>query len=74
VQVWAVGLDGRDEIVVKKEKTGFVPGRSFVGRVVETGWDVSDDAVRKSEWVVGLVDLKKVHSSAKFLPFADNIL
>jgi hypothetical protein len=60
VQVWAVGLDGRDEFVIRKEKTGFIPGRSFVGRVIETGWEVSDDIVKKGEWAVGLIDIKKV--------------
>lgn len=60
VQVWGVALDGRDDVVVRKEKTGFIPGRSFVGRVVETGWEVSEDIIKKGEWVVGLIDVKKV--------------
>ena len=41
---------------------GFIPGRSFVGRVLECGWDVRDEEVRKGEWVVGLLDIKKVSS------------
>jgi hypothetical protein len=63
VQVWAVGLDIRDDVIVGQEKTGFIPGRSFAGRAVETGWEVPDDCVRKGEWVVGLTDLRKVRSS-----------
>ena len=39
---------------------GYIPGRSFVGRVLECGWEVRDEEVRKGEWVVGLLDIKKV--------------
>ena len=39
---------------------GYIPGRSFVGRVLECGWDVRDEEIRKGEWVVGLLDIKKV--------------
>ncbi|KAJ7155362.1 hypothetical protein C8R43DRAFT_999493 [Mycena crocata] len=38
---------------------GFVPGRAFVGRVLECGWDVRDEVVRRGEWVVGLLDVRK---------------
>lgn len=63
VQVWAVGLDSRDAAIVLKDKQstpGFIPGRSFVGRAIEVGWEVRGDIVRKGEWVVGLTDVKKV--------------
>jgi hypothetical protein len=40
---------------------GYIPGRSFVGRVLECGWDVRDEVVRKGEWVVGLLDVRKVY-------------
>ena len=63
VQVWAVGLDSRDAAIVLKDKhdtPGFVPGRSFVGRAVEVGWEVRADIVKKGEWVVGLMEVKKV--------------
>jgi hypothetical protein len=63
VQVWAVGLDSRDAAMVLKDKQntpGFVPGRSFVGRAVEVGWEVRGDIVKKGEWVVGLMEVKKV--------------
>lgn len=63
VQVWAVGLDGRDAAIVLKDKQNtprFVPGRSFVGRAIEVGWEVRADIVKKGEWVVGLMDVKKV--------------
>jgi hypothetical protein len=63
VQVWAVGLDSRDAAIVLKDKQntpGFVPGRSFVGRAVEVGWEVRAEIVKKGEWVVGLMEVKKV--------------
>ena len=39
---------------------GYIPGRSFVGRVLECGWGVEDDIVKKGDWVVGLLDVRKV--------------
>lgn len=41
-------------------KAGFVPGRSFVGKVVECGWAVREEVCKRNEWVVGLLDVKKV--------------
>jgi hypothetical protein len=46
----------------KPAEVGFVPGRSFVGRVLEVGWELGDEVIRKGEWVVGLVDVRKVGS------------
>ena len=43
-----------------KAEVGYIPGRSFVGRVLECGWDVRDETIKKGEWVVGLLDIKKV--------------
>ena len=63
VQVWAVGLDSRDAAIVLKDKQntpGFIPGRSFVGRAVEVGWEVRGEFVKKGEWVIGLMEVKKV--------------
>ncbi|KAJ3879594.1 hypothetical protein F5051DRAFT_370741 [Lentinula edodes] len=45
---------------------GYIPGRSFVGRVLECGWDVSEDVVRKGEWVVGLLDVRKCGALQEF--------
>ena len=74
VQVWAVGLDSRDAAIVLKDKQntpGFVPGRSFVGRAVEVGWEVRGEFVKKGEWVVGLMEVKKV--SRVSLLFQSNV-
>ncbi|KAJ7672823.1 hypothetical protein B0H17DRAFT_1208536 [Mycena rosella] len=46
---------------------GFVPGRSFVGRVLECGWEVRDEVVRRGEWVVGLLDVRKSGALAEFI-------
>lgn len=39
---------------------GYIPGRSFAGRVLECGWGVEDEIVKKGDWVVGLLDVRKV--------------
>jgi hypothetical protein len=61
VQVWAVAVDGTDGAIVeelshKTKNAGFIPGRSFVGRVIETGYTVSNLSV--GDWTFGLTDLK----------------
>lgn len=42
-------------------EVGYIPGRSFVGRVVETGWDVKDELAKKGDWVMGSTDIRKVN-------------
>jgi len=39
---------------------GYIPGRSFVGRVLEVGWDVDEHTLKKGEWVIGLNSVQKV--------------
>ncbi|KAF8292352.1 hypothetical protein DL93DRAFT_939594 [Clavulina sp. PMI_390] len=73
VQVFAVGLDALDALVVRDkagwlssatfsggsgEGAGWVPGRSFVGRAVEVGFEVRNCV--RGDWVFGLLDLSKV--------------
>ena len=41
-------------------KAGFIPGRSFAGKVIECGWAVREEVCKRGEWVVGLLDVKKV--------------
>ncbi|KAJ7283330.1 hypothetical protein C8J57DRAFT_1054917 [Mycena rebaudengoi] len=48
-------------------QVGFIPGRSFVGRVLECGWEVNDDVVKRGEWVVGLLDVRKSGALAEFI-------
>ncbi|KAJ7155365.1 hypothetical protein C8R43DRAFT_1126036 [Mycena crocata] len=56
----------RDKDTASPE-VGFVPGRAFVGRVLECGWDVRDEVVRRGEWVVGLLDVRKSGALAEFI-------
>ncbi|KAG7089837.1 hypothetical protein E1B28_011483 [Marasmius oreades] len=52
----------------KQPEVGFVPGRSFVGRVMEVGDE--DDGLRiikKGEWVVGLLDVRKCGALQEFI-------
>jgi hypothetical protein len=63
VQVTTVALDSLDALIVEEKATknegfGFVPGRSFVGRVIECGFEVKH--VVKGDWVFGLLELSKV--------------
>jgi NADPH:quinone reductase-like Zn-dependent oxidoreductase len=72
VQVHAVGLGGLDKQILTdklavsdaggKGATCFVPGRGVLGRVVECGLEVSSETLKKGEWVIGLLDAKKVRS------------
>lgn len=39
---------------------GHIPGRSFVGRVLEVGWEVGVDMAKRGDWVVGLMSVHKV--------------
>ncbi|CAA7259558.1 unnamed protein product [Cyclocybe aegerita] len=50
-----------------RANVGYIPGRSFVGRVLECGWDVRDEVIRKGEWVVGLLDVRKCGALAEFI-------
>ncbi|KIY71775.1 hypothetical protein CYLTODRAFT_368649 [Cylindrobasidium torrendii FP15055 ss-10] len=67
VQVWAAGVDGTDVRRAAQESTGFVPGRSFAGRVLECGWEVKDEVIRKGDWVIGLLDVRKSGALQEFI-------
>ncbi|PSS32009.1 hypothetical protein PHLCEN_2v2251 [Hermanssonia centrifuga] len=69
MQVFAVGLDALDSILVQEKVAsgakgaGFIPGRSVVGKVIEVGWEVKGDVCKRGDWVVGLLDVRKVSIS-----------
>lgn len=73
IKVHAVALSDLDRLLVKTkvfaskpaDGYGFVPGRSFVGRVLETGWEVND--VKRGDWVMGLTDFSKSGALAEHL-------
>jgi hypothetical protein len=67
VQVTATGLDfwdaaRVDTLIRRGDGYGFVPGRSFVGRVLQTGLDVK---LKVGDFVYGLNDLAKVSLSSR---------
>ncbi|EJD53486.1 hypothetical protein AURDEDRAFT_179950 [Auricularia subglabra TFB-10046 SS5] len=72
VQVWAVAVDRLDAFIVSERADkadgsgyGFVPGRGFVGRVVESGIDVSN--ISRGEWIFGVLEVKKCGALAEFI-------
>ncbi|TFK56256.1 hypothetical protein OE88DRAFT_1652920 [Heliocybe sulcata] len=78
VQVWAAGLDSVDDRLVREvvsdvgggkggKAVGYVPGRSLVGRAVEVGSSVREDTCRRSDWVVGMLDVRKCGALAEFV-------
>ncbi|KAI0269300.1 hypothetical protein BC834DRAFT_967929 [Gloeopeniophorella convolvens] len=77
VQVYAVGLEGLDRQIVSDKvgtgegggrgAAGFVPGRGVLGRVVECGWEVSNETLKKGEWVIGLLDARKCGGLSEFV-------
>ena len=73
VQVYAVGIDNLDDLIVsekaaRSDSYGFVPGRSFVGRAVECGFEVNK--ISKSDWVMGILDVRKVSDRCGFSTFS----
>lgn len=65
VQVFACALDFWDRAKVEILHTrgqgyGFVPGRAFVGKVLECGNDVDSNKVKRGDFVYGLADLRRV--------------
>jgi hypothetical protein len=76
VQVFACAVDFWDRAKVeilhsRGQGYGFIPGRAFVGKVLETGSEVDAAKVSKGSFVYGLQDLKRV-SHAKALERIDN--
>lgn len=82
VQVFAVGIDALDSMIVQEKaakrgavvtvrgkKRGFIPGRAFVGRAVECGFDVDSAVCKRGEWIVGLLDVRKVGLIAMCVSF-----
>ena len=75
VQVIAVAIDETDKLILREKVRGegafgFVPGRSFCGRVVECGYEVKK--MRKGDVVFGLQDSGKSGALAEFMVVDDN--
>ncbi|PWN43025.1 hypothetical protein IE81DRAFT_109027 [Ceraceosorus guamensis] len=76
-QVIAVAIDEFDRTVLREKVRngsayGFVPGRSFSGRVMETGWEVKK--VRRGDVVFGLQTAKKSGALAEFMVIEQNLI
>ncbi|GAA96203.1 uncharacterized protein L969DRAFT_14400 [Mixia osmundae IAM 14324] len=70
VQVFAVAVDFWDQHHVNKlgqnpNSHGFIPGRSFCGKAVEVGMDVT--RIKKGDFVYGLAELKQSGALAEYL-------
>ncbi|KAL8283443.1 hypothetical protein RQP46_005853 [Phenoliferia psychrophenolica] len=77
VEVLAVGLDMWDferarERASTADGFGFIPGRSFCGKVVECG--VEANKVRRGDFVFGLQELKKSGALAELMTVDRNLL
>lgn len=66
VRIWAVAVDGYDALAARDASPGFVPGRSFTGKVVEWG-DACAGMFSKGEFVFGLRDLKRSGALSEFI-------
>ncbi|KAF9488100.1 hypothetical protein BDN71DRAFT_1457754 [Pleurotus eryngii] len=51
----------------KTAEVGYIPGRSFVGRVLECGWEIPEETFRRGDWVAGLLDARKCGALAEFI-------
>ncbi|CAD6918176.1 unnamed protein product [Tilletia controversa] len=70
VQVIAVAIDEMDRLIVQDrirggKGFGFVPGRSFCGRIMECGWDVKH--LKKGTIIFGMQDGSKCGALAEFM-------
>ncbi|KZP00114.1 hypothetical protein CALVIDRAFT_322456 [Calocera viscosa TUFC12733] len=71
VRVYACALDSLDALLLRSKLTegdaafGYIPGRAFVGHVVEAGWDCP--GVSKHDWVIGLLEVKHPCALAEFV-------
>ncbi|KAK4706155.1 hypothetical protein P7C70_g59, partial [Phenoliferia sp. Uapishka_3] len=77
VEILAVGLDLVDyerarEMASLPAGAGWVPGRSFCGKAVECGYEVSK--IRKGDFVYGCQDLKKSGALAELMIIDRNLL
>ncbi|CAO1634977.1 unnamed protein product [Sympodiomycopsis kandeliae] len=70
VQVIAVSIDEMDRMLLRDkirsgDAYGWVPGRSFCGRVMEVGWEIK--RLRKGDMVFGLQSNRRCGGLAEFM-------
>lgn len=77
VQVITCAIDETDRQLLREKirsenAYGFVPGRSFCGRVMETGWEVK--RMRKGDVVFGLQSSRKCGALAEFMTIDQDLI
>lgn len=77
VQVIACAIDEMDKLLLREKVRnetayGFVPGRSFCGRVMETGWEVK--RMRLGDIVFGLQSSRKCGALAEFMTIEEDLV
>lgn len=77
VQIIACALDEMDRMILRERVRGehgygFVPGRSFCGRVMETGWEVK--RLRKGDVIFGLQSSKKCGALSEFMTIEQDLV
>lgn len=77
VQIITVAIDETDRQLLREKirsenAYGFVPGRSFCGRIMETGWEVK--RMRKGDVVFGLQSSRKCGALAEFMTIDQDLI
>jgi hypothetical protein len=65
IRIWAVALDAYDALSARDASRGFVPGRAFVGKVLEWGEGVK--GFTKGDWVYGLMGVRKSGALSEYV-------
>lgn len=76
VQMIACSIDEMDRLLLREKirsenAFGFIPGRSFCGRVMETGWEVK--RMRMGDIVFGLQSSRKCGALAEFMTIEEDL-
>lgn len=77
VQVITVAVDEMDRLILRdkvrsESAYGFIPGRNFCGRIMETGWEVK--RLRIGDVIFGLQSSKKNGALAEFLVIEQDLV
>ncbi|CAO1625125.1 unnamed protein product [Parajaminaea phylloscopi] len=77
VQIIAVAIDEMDRMLLREKVRsetayGWVPGRSFSGRIMEVGWEVK--RLRKGDVVFGLQSNRKCGALAEFMTIDQHLV
>jgi hypothetical protein len=65
IRIFSVALDAYDALSARDASRGFVPGRAFVGKVLEWGEGVK--GFSKGDWVYGLMGVRKSGALSEYV-------